>query len=226
MLESFGMISSLVLASNSPRRRHLLALTGLTFSLRPVDIDETPAPGEHPGDYVLRLAREKAALAAEGGPAGLYLGFDTTVADGMEIMGKPVDAEDARRMLRQLRGKTHTVYTAVALHDRDGGRLHEELCISSVPMRAYSDAEMEAYIQSGDPLDKAGAYAIQHPAFHPVENFRGCFASVMGLPLCHIERGLRRLAGPSPADVPAACQAELDYNCPVHAAILRGETAG
>lgn len=226
MLESFHMTPSLVLASNSPRRRQLLALTGRNFSLRAADIDETPLPGEHPGEYVLRLAHDKALAAAQDGPPATYLGSDTTVADGMEILGKPSDDEEAVRMLRQLRAKQHTVYTAVVLQDTARGETVTEVCTTRVPMRAYSDAEIDAYVRSGDPLDKAGAYSIQNSGFSPVEQFRGCFASVMGLPLCHLERGLRRLHGPSPADVPAACQAALNYDCPVHAAILRGEAAG
>jgi septum formation protein len=226
MLESTRMTPALVLASNSPRRRQLLALTGWNFTLRPASIDESPSPGEHPGEYVLRLAGDKAVAAAQDGPPALYLGSDTTVADGMEILGKPLDDQDAGRILRQLRGKEHTVYTAVVLHDTHSARTVTEICATRVPMRSYSDAEIETYIRSGDPQDKAGAYGIQHPEFNPVERFRGCFASVMGLPLCHLERGLRQLYGPSPADVPAACQAALNYNCPVYTAILRGETAG
>jgi septum formation protein len=226
MLESLEMTHDLVLASSSPRRRRLLALLGRNFTLQPAAIDETPIPREHPGDYVLRLARGKAIAAVHGGIMAVIIGSDTTVADGLEILGKPRDEQDATRMLQQLRGKEHTVYTAVVLHVTQEDRTLSEVCTTRVPMRGYSDTEIKAYVRSGDPLDKAGAYAIQHPEFNPVERFHGCFASVMGLPLCHLERGLRRIFGPSPADVPAACQAALDYDCPVYPAILRGETAG
>lgn len=195
----------LVLASNSPRRRQLLALAGRSFSLQPASIDEQPFPGEHPGAYVLRLARGKARAAGAGQLAGLFLGADTTVALGMEILGKPADGKEAAEMLRRLRGREHTVYTAIALFDPRRGLERSEVCASRVPMRAYSQAEIETYVASGDPLDKAGAYAIQHAGFHPVEEFRGCFASVMGLPLCHLERALRSLGAGSPADVAAAC---------------------
>lgn len=195
----------LVLASNSPRRRQLLALAGRSFSLQPASIDEQPFPGEHPGAYVLRLARGKARAAGAGQLAGLFLGADTTVALGMEILGKPADGKEAAEMLRRLRGREHTVYTAIALYDPRRGLERSEVCASRVPMRAYSQAEIETYVASGDPLDKAGAYAIQHAGFHPVEEFRGCFASVMGLPLCHLERALRSLGAGSPADVAAAC---------------------
>ncbi len=218
---------SLLLASNSPRRRQLLALTGREFLTRPASIDETPLPGEDPGEYVLRLAQGKAAAAAQMGThARWVLGADTTVALEGRILGKPADAEEAREMLDFLRGRAHTVFTALALCDAADGRLHSQLCASSVPMRNYTRAEIEAYVASGDPLDKAGAYAIQHAGFHPVEQFAGCFASVMGLPLCHLERTLRSLGDPSPADVPAACQADLNYTCPVFRAILDGANAG
>jgi septum formation protein len=213
--------SNLVLASTSPRRRQLLALTGRTFSLQPASIDERPQPGEKPGDYVLRLAREKARAAGNSNHGGLYLGSDTTVALGDEMMGKPADAAEAAAMLRKLRGLEHTVYTAVALFDPATQAEDSELCATSVPMRAYSDEEITAYVDSGDPLDKAGAYAIQHAGFHPVEALSGCYASVMGLPLCHLERLLRRMQSPSPRDVPAGCQAELAYDCPVWKTILR-----
>jgi septum formation protein len=224
----FGMPSlSLLLASNSPRRRQLLALSGRAFLTRPASIDETPLPGEDPGAYVLRLARGKAAAAAQQAPfAGWILGADTTVALEGRILGKPADAAEAREMLSLLRGREHTVFTAIALRHPADGSLHSQLCATSVPMRAYSQEELETYVASGDPLDKAGAYAIQHPGFHPVEQFSGCFASVMGLPLCHLERALRGLDDPSPADVPAACQAELAYPCPVYRAILDGADAG
>ena len=177
----------LLLASNSPRRRQLLALTGRTFFTRPASIDESPLSGEKPGAYVTRLAQGKAKAAAAAGALpfqGWVLGSDTTVALGNQILGKPADAKEARAMLDLLRGREHTVFTALALRSPAGGTLHSELCASSVPMRAYTDEEIEAYVASGDPLDKAGAYAIQHAQFHPVEQFSGCFASVMGLPLC------------------------------------------
>jgi septum formation protein len=101
-----------------------------------------------------------------------------------------------------------------------------DLCVTEVPMRDYSDQEIEAYVQTGDPLDKAGAYAIQHPDFQPVDDLSGCFASVMGLPVCHLVRSLRKLDIPPRADVPTNCQSLLNYQCPVYRAVLRGEQVG
>ena len=221
------MAFSLVLASSSPRRRELLVLTGWKFSASPADIDETPRTGEAPGDYVSRLAAEKARVAAvEAGAECFILAADTTVADGMEILGKPAHPAEAVAMLKQLRGKVHHVYTAIAVRAPGLEAPLTDLCISQVPMRGYTSAEIEAYAATGDPLDKAGAYAIQHAGFHPVEGFGGCFASVMGLPLCHLARTLQKAGVTPQVDVAAACQEHLDYTCPVFRAILNGENVG
>jgi septum formation protein len=142
--------------------------------------------------------------------------------DGNTIFGKPTDSSEAKRMLRQLRGHSHHVYTGIAILRVRDGNLLTDVCVTDVPMRNYSDAEIEAYVQTGDPLDKAGAYAIQHPRFQPVESMRGCYASVMGLPLCNVTRLLEQMDLPRRADVPAQCQAFLNYTCPVFADILRG----
>lgn len=215
---------TLLLASNSPRRRQLLALGNWKFTVAVSDVDETQQANETPREYVLRLAQSKAlAVAEKAHPESIIIGSDTAVVDGNFILGKPKDGQDAARMLNQLRGHTHQVYTGVAFHRVSDGKMLTELCITDVPMRAYSDLEIEAYVKTGDPLDKAGAYAIQHPDFQPVESMRGCYASVMGLPLCHVTRVLQTLDVPPAADVPMACQSLLNYECPVSSAILRGE---
>ncbi len=212
------------LASNSPRRRELLALLGLPFERKAAEIDETPLPGEEARPYVQRLARGKAQAAAALLPdGGVILAADTSVALDGHILGKPADAAQARCMLGDLRGRTHQVYTALALLRKQDGKLVEDVCLSQVWMRAYDDEEMEAYISSGDPFDKAGAYAIQHSGFHPVEHFRDCYANVMGLPLCHLARALRKLDLQAAAGLPQACQAALEYTCPVYSAILGSE---
>ena len=213
-----------MLASNSPRRRQLLALGNWAFSVKVVDIDETPLADELPKNYVLRLARAKAlAVSEKASPENIIIGSDTTVVDGDSILGKPNDARDAESMLKQLRGRTHQVYTGIALYRVQDGKMLTELSVTDVPMRNYSNEEIAAYINTGDPMDKAGAYAIQHPDFDPVESMQGCYASVMGLPICHVMRALQKLDVRPAADVPMACQNLLNYQCPVSSAILRGE---
>jgi septum formation protein len=215
---------TIILASNSPRRRQLLTWTGWSFQVSPVDIDETPYPGEDPGGYVSRLAQAKAeAGARQALPGSLILAADTIVADGQVLLGKPAGPDEAFAMLRRLKGRSHQVYTAIHLISTSDGRSTSDRCRANVPMRAYSDDEIAAYVETGDPLDKAGAYAIQHAGFHPVENFRGCYACVVGLPLCHLVRSMARLGFSPVNDVPSICQANLNYGCPVYAAVLRGE---
>ena len=215
---------NLVLASNSPRRKQLLALGNWTFNVIASDVDESPLAAEKPDEYVLRLAKEKVlAVANKVSSESIIIGSDTSVIDGDEILGKPKDAEDAARMLRQLRGRTHQVYTGIAVHRASDQTMLTELSITDVPMRAYSDDEITAYVNTGDPLDKAGAYAIQHPDFQPVHSMQGCYAGVMGLSMCHVLRALQNFDLSPAADVPTACQSLLNYQCQVSAAILRGE---
>ncbi|HLA99057.1 MAG TPA: Maf family protein [Anaerolineales bacterium] len=214
----------LILASNSPRRRQLLALGGWAFRVAAVEIDEGPLPAENPLAYVLRLAESKArAAAARSDPEAIILAADTAVADGERILGKPKDAAEAERMLRSLRGRSHQVFTALAVYRPSTGTLLTDWCLSEVPMRAYSDEEMQAYIASGDPLDKAGAYAIQHAGFKPVAELSACYANVMGLPLCHLSRTLAKLGFPLDAGIAQACQAALAYQCPVYQQVLGAE---
>lgn len=213
-----------MLASNSPRRRQLFALGNWNFKVLAADVDETPLPNESPRDYVIRLAKAKVwATQPRAESEAVIIGSDTTVVDGDAILGKPVNAADAEKMLKQLRGRSHRVYTGLALHRKRDGKTLTELCVTDVPMRNYSDDEIRAYIQTGDPMDKAGAYAIQHPDFQPVHSMRGCYASVMGLPMCHVLRALQKFEISPVADVPAACQILLNYDCQVSSAILRGE---
>ncbi len=217
----------ILLASQSPRRRELLSCTGLGFDVTSADVDESILPDEKPADYVLRLAESKArASARDAEDAQVVIGSDTAVVDADQILGKPRDAREAEAMLRQLRGRTHQVYTAIAIFRPDDGMLETDLCISDVPMREYNDTEMDTYIQSGDPLDKAGGYAIQHAGFHPVESFSGCFASVMGLPICHTARALEKAGVTVSADMPQLCQSSLNYDCTISTAVLRGENLG
>jgi MAF protein len=221
------ILPTLILASNSPRRRQLLAWTGWNFTVSAAEIDETPLPGEAPVPYVSRLAFAKGEALAHQAPAGsLILAADTIVADGPLLLGKPAGPAEAYRILQRLRGRTHQVYTAIAVIEAGSERASSDLCCADVPMRSYSDLEIETYIASGDPLDKAGAYAIQHAGFHPVENFAGCYACVMGLPLCHLARIMTRLGYPSPNLVPVTCQANLGYACPIYSTIVTTQPGG
>jgi septum formation protein len=227
VLESFSVTEKplLILASNSPRRRQLLALTGWKFSVSAADVDESQFSNELPADYVLRLAETKAraTAVAEADADQIILAADTTVVDGSDILGKPKDGAEATTMLKRLRGHTHQVYTGVALLRPSDGLLLKDLCVTDVPMRDYSDEEILAYVQTGDPLDKAGAYAIQHPQFQPVARMDGCFASVMGLPVCHVIRLMRQVDSQPNTDFFIPCETLLEYQCPVSNAILSGE---
>jgi len=212
-----------LLASGSPRRRELFGLFGWPFDVATADVDESPRDRETPAQMVARLSQAKAAQVSGVMSDGIVIAADTTVSlDGVPL-GKPRDNADAERMLRALRGRTHQVHTAITLMDtsRHTGQTFSDLATTDVPMRDYRDDEIAAYIASGDPLDKAGAYAIQHNGFHPVAELRGCFANVMGLPLCHLARTLRAIKLEPVADVPTVCQSHLRYPCPVFADILR-----
>ena len=197
------------------------------FSVSVSDVDESQRIGEAPADYVLRLAEAKARAAIpHARTEHIIIGSDTAVIDGNRILGKPKDIKDAMLMLQSLRGHTHQVYTALAVLQMQDEQLITDLCVTDVPMRNYSDEEIESYALSGDPLDKAGAYAIQHRGFHPVENFSGCYASVMGMPMCHLVRVLKKIDVHPAVDIPMACQNLLNYQCPISNAILRGELVG
>jgi septum formation protein len=212
--------TSILLASGSPRRQEMLGWLELAFRAQAVDVDESPLLEENPAVYVSRLAKDKARSAAASiNGDELILAADTIVADGNKLLGKPNHADAAIKMLRQLRGRTHQVYTALALYDSNSNRLVADLCISQVPMRQYSDTEIAAYVATGDPFDKAGGYAIQHASFNPVTNLQDCYASVMGLPLCHLTRSLLSF-GNKLRHTPRICQSRLGYTCPVYETIL------
>ena len=212
--------SNLLLASVSPRRRQLLTWIHPGFSVTSSDIDETPLPGESPLGYVKRMAGEKCEKAALVGPGLFVVAADTIVELDDQILGKPGNAEDARFMLRALRGKTHHVYTAITIHQPGSTPKVMDCCVADVPMRTYSDDEIERYISSGDPFDKAGAYAIQNREFQPVKQFSGCFACVMGLPLCHLSRHLIKLGMKISENPISVCLSQLDYPCKISSSVL------
>lgn len=173
-------MTPLVLVSASPRRRELLATLGVPFIIEPTGVDETIAPGEDPETAATRLAFLKVRACSE--PYRWVLGADTVVALDGEIFGKPEDAAGAEEMLRRLRGRWHIVGTGVAVRT-PAGELRAGYAATRVLIREFSDAEMLDYIASGDPFDKAGAYAIQNESFHPVERHDGDRDNVVGLPL-------------------------------------------
>jgi len=179
-----------VLASSSPRRRELLTLIGIPHTVSPADIDETILPGEAPAPHAERLAREKAALVAErvAGEDGeaLVIGADTIVVVDGDILGKPRDEASAAAMLRRLAGRSHTVFTAVAV--ARGDRLVSGVEAVDVTFRAMADEEIAAYIATGEPMDKAGAYGIQGYGATIVERIVGDYFAVMGLALGRLVR--------------------------------------
>lgn len=211
-------VISILLASASPRRRELLSLLGLPFSVVVADVDETDGDGESPQAMVQRLGRAKALAVATRHPHALVIAADTTVALDGKSLGKPVDAAEATAMLRALRGRLHRVYSGLTV--AQGDQALTDLAESDVWMRNYGDEEIARYVISGDPLDKAGAYAVQHASFHPAERVEGCFASVMGLPLCHLARTLARLGVTVPVNVPIVCQAHTGFVCRVFGEVL------
>ncbi|MDE0432153.1 MAG: Maf family protein [Caldilineaceae bacterium] len=231
------MSPRVILASASPRRQQFFQALGIPFSIQPADIEEAPAPGETPISMVERLAAAKALsvgdrLMKEGcgrderkysddnAPAShsiqIIVGADTVVALDGESLGKPQSADEARTMLQRLRGRNHYVHTAVAAVRFAGASPQAACCVVNstiVTMRAYSDAEIENYVSSGSPMDKAGAYAIQDKRFSPVESLAGCPAGVMGLPAADLLRLLSELGFAFGGVLHQVCRAQTGFRC-------------
>lgn len=209
----------LILASQSPRRRALLGALGYPFEAISADVDESQVTVPSPALNVVGTARLKAAAMAErlrdkpGYENVVIVAADTTVALDERMLGKPSDAAEARQMLAALRNRTHEVHTGAVLLELATGREVSGVNTAVVFMRDYTDAEIDAYVAGGDPLDKAGAYAIQHPGFRPVAHLDGCFTGVMGLSLCHLAQLMAQLGLPDRADLTAVRQAHQDYPC-------------
>lgn len=195
----------LILASSSPRRRALLTTLGIPFEVIPSDLDErAPFAGEDPATYALHLAREKAAEVAVRHPDDMIVGADTVVAVEDQILGKPQDAPDALRMLRLLRGREHSVTTAVVVVSR--GESRSGTVTSRVRMCSFSDEEAEAYVATGEPMDKAGAYAVQGLGGTLVEAVDGCYNAVVGFPLCLVVDLLREAGVPVSLPADSSCR--------------------
>jgi len=216
------VIRRLVLASGSPRRRQLLSLLGLPFVIRAAGVDESPLAGESPEGLVQRVSGAKARSVSGVRPDELVVAADTIVVLDGCVLGKPSGPEEAVRMLQDLRGRGHKVLSGVSVWHPASKRLVYELGDSEVWMRGYSDGEIDRYVETGDPLDKAGAYAIQHPQFDPVSRVEGCWLSVVGLPLCHLGRALRQLGAEIAADVPGTCRAFRQQECTLARSVRAG----
>ena len=185
----------LILASQSPRRRELLSRLGLAFTVRVADIDETMDPHQLPFDEVARLSRDKAAAVAETAPEGaVVVAADTVVVLENRVLGKPHSREEAAEMLRSLSGRPHQVMTGMTV--RHGSHAESDTVVTDVHFRPLSEAEIEAYVATGEPMDKAGAYGIQGLASIFIDRLAGDYYNVMGLPLCRLCAMLRAAGVP------------------------------
>ncbi len=177
------MLKTVILASNSPRRRELLHSLGIPFVADPADVDERALPGETAEAYAVRVAVDKARVAATRFGNGIVIAADTIVVVDDAILGKPRDSRDAERMLTTLSGRMHRVMTGLAVMDAATTKLATRLAITGVWFRKLSTEEIAAYIKTGEPFDKAGAYGIQEKGALLVERIEGCYFNVVGLPL-------------------------------------------
>ncbi len=192
---------------------------GLPFETRPGTFIEPKQGNQTPQSYVLSLAAAKADhVPARDGE--LILSSDTIVAFGDELLGKPADDAEARDTLKKLWGKPHTVFTALNVFDVSADKILQSVCKTTVFMREWTPVEEGAYIYKGSYRDKAGGYAIQDSEFHPVERIEGCYANVMGLPLCHLYRLFSQFGLSLATDLPAECQKHNAISCSFHPAIL------
>lgn len=181
-----------ILASASPRRRELLESIRLPFDVLPSEIPEVHGEGESPEEYVARLSREKANTLGQQHPARWVIAADTTVLLGDQLLEKPVDRVDAARMLGAISGRTHTVYTGVTLLNVENGYHDTRVAESEVRMLPLSDSDIEWYVATGEPLDKAGAYAVQGIGAMFIESIHGSYTNVVGLPLALLFQMLRK----------------------------------
>lgn len=216
-------MTPLILASGSPRRRELVRLLGVPFEVvDPQTIESATRSSDAPRMASI-LARMKATAVAELSGENVIVAADTLVVLRGQVMGKPPDEAAARAMLAGLRSGEHRVVTGLAVIHPSASAPVVEAVETRVWMRQYDDEEISNYIDRGEPFDKAGAYAIQDPDFDPVERIEGCYANVMGLPLCHLFSTLKGV-GPFPPEPPAqACEAYTNRSCPVAERILQSD---
>ncbi|MEK6373753.1 MAG: Maf family protein [Acidobacteriota bacterium] len=181
-----------ILASASPRRRELLAAARFDFDVIPSSVPEVHQPGESPEEYVARLSRDKAAVVAARYLDRWVIAADTTVLLGDELLEKPADAADAKRMLAAIAGKTHMVYTGLTLQNSAAGFHETRVAESEVRILPLTEREIDWYVATGEPFDKAGAYAVQGIAAMFIDSVHGSFTNVVGLPLALLYQMLRK----------------------------------
>ncbi len=181
----------IILASSSPRRRDLLRQIGVDFDVYPADVDESILAGESPEDYAVRVSRDKVRVVAKKVGEGIIIAADTIVVFKDAILGKPVDSEDAKRMLEMLSGKMHRVITGLAVMNAATGMVICKTPTTTVWFRNLDEEEVNKYVFSGEPLDKAGAYGIQGKGALLVDKIKGCYNNVVGLPLALLDEMLR-----------------------------------
>lgn len=184
---------AIVLASASPRRTELMSLAGITFSVVPADICEDALPGELPTDHVMRLSREKADAVALTNSGRFFIGADTIVVLDGAIIGKPVDEADAERILKILSGRDHEVITGFTVFDKASGVHISRNVTTEVTFKDLTEVEINAYIATGCPMDKAGAYALQGGAVHFVRSINGSYSNVIGLPMTELYEALQTM---------------------------------
>jgi MAF protein len=222
-------MTEVILASKSPRRQELLRNLIDQFFVINSGVDEIIVNGEKPAEFVERLAKEKVIMAGNKVAGSslndlVVIGADTIVVDDNEILGKPIDEDEARRILEQLKGKNHFVLSGIALYNPFSKEIGSRVISTEVIMRDYSEDEIQAYIDSGDPFDKAGAYAIQNQSFNPVPQMTDCYANVMGLPLCDLYVLMKSMGVEANHQVAENCQVSIKYQCPVYQNKLLTET--
>ncbi|MDX1664650.1 MAG: Maf family protein [Candidatus Promineifilaceae bacterium] len=210
-----------ILASASPRRQALIQLLQRPVEVCVADVDESSVSDPDPAVDVVETARLKAeAVAQELVEPALIVAADTTVALHGEILNKPASPAAARRMLNRLRSHTHHVHTGLVLLDTERGQIQQTVSTTAVTMRNYSEEEVAAYVATGDPMDKAGAYAIQHRGFRPVARLDGCYSGVVGLSLCRLSEALAKMG--VVVNLPVATEQHDYRNCTTCLALLDG----
>ena len=214
-------MTTLLLASGSPRRRELLTLLGIPFEVAIPHVQEHAASGGDVKEIALQAARMKAEAVAKTEEEKVVVAADTVVVLGRKVLGKPPDAVAAWAMLDALRGEEHQVVSGLAILDPISHVVTLQAVETQVWMRDYRDEDMASYIARGEPFDKAGGYAIQDQEFHPVDRIEGCYTNVMGLPLCHLYLQLEGMGFPSLTPPLQACTGYTGRTCRVAAQILK-----